>query len=91
MLPLDAKSLYRTDDRATRVAQTLAADLIGAHALDFDQAPIMSNSCPSTLCAFSNQNSTNYQLPITTWPHQSEAPVGAAPPTRSQLRLQRQT
>jgi hypothetical protein len=34
---------------------------------------------------------TNYQLPITKWPHQSEAPVGAAPPTRSQLRLQRQT
>jgi hypothetical protein len=33
----------------------------------------------------------NYQLPITKWPHQSEAPVGAAPPTRSQLRLQRQT
>jgi hypothetical protein len=32
-----------------------------------------------------------YQLPITKWPHQSEAPVGAAPPTRSQLRLQRQT
>jgi hypothetical protein len=30
-----------------------------------------------------------YQLPITKWPHQSEAPVGAAP-TRSQLRLQRQ-
>jgi hypothetical protein len=29
-----------------------------------------------------------YQLPITKWPHQSEAPVGAAPPTRSQLRLQ---
>jgi hypothetical protein len=34
---------------------------------------------------------TNYQLPITKWPHQSEAPVGAAPPTRSQLRRQRQT
>jgi hypothetical protein len=31
------------------------------------------------------------QLPITKWPHQSEAPVGAVPPTRSQLRLQRQT
>jgi hypothetical protein len=29
----------------------------------------------------------NYQLPITKWPHQSEAPGGAAPPTRSQLRL----
>jgi hypothetical protein len=34
---------------------------------------------------------SNYQLPITKWPHQSEAPVGAAPPTRSQLRLQRQS
>ena len=32
-----------------------------------------------------------YQLPITKWPHQSGAPVGAAPPTRSQLRLQRRT
>ena len=32
-----------------------------------------------------------YQLPITRWPCQSRAPVGAAPPTRSQLRLQRQT
>ena len=30
-------------------------------------------------------------LPITKWPHQSGAPVGAAPPTRSQLRLQRRT
>jgi hypothetical protein len=30
-------------------------------------------------------------ITITKWPHQSEAPVGAAPPTRSQLRLQRQT
>ena len=35
--------------------------------------------------------STNYQLPITKWPRQSGAPVGAAPPTRSQLRLQRHT
>ena len=34
---------------------------------------------------------TNYQLPITRWPCQSRAPVGAAPPTRSQLRLQRHT
>ena len=34
---------------------------------------------------------TNYQLPITKWPRQSGAPVGAAPPTRSQLRLQRHT
>ena len=34
---------------------------------------------------------TNYQLPITKWPCQSGAPVGAAPPTRSQLRLQRHT
>ena len=33
----------------------------------------------------------NYQLPITKWPRQSGAPVGAAPPTRSQLRLQRHT
>ena len=33
----------------------------------------------------------NYQLPITRWPCQSRAPVGAAPPTRSQLRLQRHT
>ena len=32
-----------------------------------------------------------YQLPITKWPRQSGAPVGAAPPTRSQLRLQRHT
>ena len=32
-----------------------------------------------------------YQLPITKWPHQSGAPVGAAPPTKSQLRLQRRT
>jgi hypothetical protein len=32
-----------------------------------------------------------HQLPITKWPHQSEAPVGEAPPTRSQLRLQRQS
>ena len=32
-----------------------------------------------------------YQLPITKWPHQSGAPVGAAPPTRSQLRHQRRT
>jgi len=31
------------------------------------------------------------QLPITKWPRQSGAPVGAAPPTRSQLRLQRHT
>ena len=30
----------------------------------------------------------NYQLPITKWPHQSGAPVGAAPPTRCQLRLE---
>jgi hypothetical protein len=28
---------------------------------------------------------------IINWPHQSEAPVGTVPPTRSQLRLQRQT
>ena len=36
---------------------------------------------------------SNYQLPITKWPCQSRAPVGAAPPTRSQaqLRLQRHT
>ena len=34
---------------------------------------------------------TSYQLPITKWPCQSRAPVGAAPPTRSQLRLQRHT
>ena len=33
----------------------------------------------------------NYQLSITRWPCQSRAPVGAAPPTRSQLRLQRHT
>ena len=32
-----------------------------------------------------------YQLPITRWPCQSRAPVGAAPPTRSQLRRQRHT
>jgi hypothetical protein len=32
-------------------------------------------------------NYTVYQLPITKWPHQSEAPVGAAPPTRSQRKL----
>ena len=32
-----------------------------------------------------------HQLPITKWPRQSGAPVGAAPPTRSQLRLQRHT
>ena len=31
------------------------------------------------------------KIPITKWPHQSGAPVGAAPPTRSQLRLQRRT
>ena len=37
-----------------------------------------------------DQNS-NYQLPITKWPRQRGAPVGAAPPTRSQLRLQRHT
>jgi hypothetical protein len=30
-------------------------------------------------------------ITITEWPQQSEAPVGAVPPTRSQLRLQRQT
>ena len=36
-------------------------------------------------------SSDYYQLPITRWPCQSRAPVGAAPPTRSQLRLQRQT
>jgi hypothetical protein len=30
-------------------------------------------------------------MTMTKWPHQSEAPVGAAPPTKSQLKLQRQT
>ena len=33
----------------------------------------------------------DYQLPITKWPRQSGAPVGAAPPSRSQIRLQRHT
>ena len=33
----------------------------------------------------------SFNVPITKWPHQSGAPVGAAPPTRSQLRLQRRT
>ena len=31
------------------------------------------------------------QLPITRWPRQSGVPVGVAPPTRSQLGLQRHT
>ena len=52
---------------------------------------------PSGAACTSDQSScslgvdSNYQLPITKWPHQSGAPVGAAPPTRSQLRLQRRT
>ena len=50
--------------------------------------------CPTDNCQHPNNadpaGRTNYQ-PITKWPHQSGAPMGAAPPTRSQLRLQRHT
>ena len=42
--------------------------------------------CPPTLPFHYHQH--QYQLPSTKWPHQSGAPMGAAPPTRSQLRRQ---
>jgi hypothetical protein len=52
----------------------------------------MCRTCGPGLCHGSDSPGPQFnQLPITKWPHQSEAPVGAAPPTRSQLRLQQQT
>ena len=57
------------------------------------QAEISSNiNMRPTSCVTSATGWGTYaQLPITKWPRQSGAPVGAAPPTRSQLRLQRHT
>ena len=36
-----------------------------------------------------DEDALDDQVPITKWPHQSGAPVGAAPPTRSQYEKQR--
>jgi hypothetical protein len=58
------------------------------------KAPAFVAEIPSQTChrprtsSCHKDNNGGSTIPITKRPHQSEAPVGAAPPTRSQLRLQ---
>ena len=82
--------------RFRQLQQKVADDLSKQDAtrLEIIDIRVPNASSPYTgviLVDYDNIEYFNYQLPITKWPRQSGAPVGAAPPTRSQLRLQRHT
>ena len=92
-----ATSLY-----AWLMVSSIILDRVGALHTTFTprRRTVYRSRCHQHICATfgflqnANRSSADCHtesLPITKWPCQSRAPVGAAPPTRSQLRLQRHT